>query len=92
MPRSGEWGLRLGHDGGMGVFVDGRRVLAEPDLRNPAEPGRSWAEVALTEGEHEIAIALDTAAGKGWGIFFEWVLPRAERRFPTACPTSTLGF
>jgi len=79
VPRSGRWELRLGHDGGARVFVDGRPVLLESETRNPAEPGRSCVEVPLNQGDHEIVIAFDTAAGRGWGIFFSWVIPTAER-------------
>ncbi len=89
-PRKGRWELRLGHDGGARVFVDGRPMLTEPETRNPAAPGRSRVEVSLEEGNHEVVIALDTAAGRGWGIFFSWVIPtterisNSERLFPTA--------
>jgi hypothetical protein len=79
VPQSGCWELRVGHDGGVRVFVDGQAVLTEPETRNPATPDRSRVEVALGEGEHEIVIAFDTAAGRGWGIFCSWVIPPAQR-------------
>ena len=82
-PRSGRWGLRIGHDGGVRVFVDGRAVLTVPETRNPAVPGRSQVEVDIGAGDHELVIALDLAAGKGQGIFFSWALPKAARSFPT---------
>ena len=82
VPRPGRWGLRLGHDGGVRVFVDGQAVLTVPETRNPAAPGRSLMEVAIKAGDHELVIALDLAAGKGQGIFFSWTLPKAARNFP----------
>ena len=82
VPRDGDWGLSIGHDGGIRVFIDGDCVLTTPETRNPAVQGRSRTEAALTAGEHDVVIAFDTAAGKGWGIYFEWLMPRADRRFP----------
>jgi alpha-galactosidase len=67
--KSGKWVLALGHDGGAAMFVDGKRVLLDPKLINPARPGRSKATVSLTKGVHEIVIAFDTANGAGWGVF-----------------------
>jgi hypothetical protein len=63
--------------------------LIETKLLNPALPGRSHVAVKLSQGLHEIVIAFDTAAGRGWGIYFSWELPKAARRqdskprFPT---------
>jgi len=78
--RAAEWELSIGHDGGVRVFVDGSCVLTEPETRNPADPDRTQIEIPLDQGEHEIVIAFDTAAGKGWGIFSSWVLPESERK------------
>jgi len=79
VPHDGVWTLYLGHDGGSQVFVDGHSVLCVPTLFNPALPGRSKVEVELTTGPHEIVIALDTAAGQGWGIFCHFAIPRGAR-------------
>ena len=62
----------LGHDGGVKVFLDDREVLCAPERRNPIDPWRSRVEVYLTEGEHEVVVALDTDHGGGWGIVFRW--------------------
>jgi len=77
---AGEWELALGHDGGVRLFVEGREVLTEPALRNPAVPGRSCVRVALSPGQHEIVVAFDLAAGAGWGIILQAsrVEPRPE--------------
>jgi alpha-L-fucosidase len=87
--KAGSWTMHLGHDGGARAFVDGRSVLIETKLLNPALPGRSHVNVKLSKGAHEIVIAFDTVAGRGWGIYFSWELPKAARRqglkprFPT---------
>ncbi len=80
VPQSGAWALHVGHDGGVRAFVDGRAVLTVPQLLNPANPGRSQAEVKLAKGVHEIVIALDTAEGRGWGIYFSWGVPKSARK------------
>ena len=81
--RSARWELSIGHDGGIRVFVDGSSVLAEPETRNPACPDRTQIEILLDRGKHEIVIAFDTAAGKGWGVFSSWVVPKCERKADT---------
>ncbi len=85
-PTDGNWILHLGHDGGVRVFIDGQPVFAEPKTVNPAVPGRSSIPVALTAGRHELMLAFDTAAGRGWGIFACFESPkegRAEGEKPT---------
>jgi len=76
--RQGVWTIRLGHDGGAKMFVDGRCVLTEPKRVNPAAPGRSSVAVPLKKGTHEIVIALDTDRGMGWGIFFAFEAPKGR--------------
>lgn len=78
--RAGRWPMLVGHDGGVRVFVDGQTVLTESALKNPAIAGRSSATVPLAKGIHEVVIALDTAAGLGWGIIFQWGAPDAGRK------------
>ncbi len=69
VPRDGQWRLHLGHDGGARLFVDRRAVLCEPKLVNPSVPGRSQVDLSLAAGEHDLQVAFDTCAGRGWGIF-----------------------
>ena len=83
VPRPARWEFSIGHDGGIRIFVDGSIVLTEPETRNPACPDRTQIEIPLDRGEHEIVIAFDTAAGKGWGIFSSWVVPKSERKANT---------
>jgi len=79
-PRSGSWTLCVGHDGGIRVFVDRKPAFCEPQLKNPAVPGRSMFDVKFQRGTHEVVIALDTCKGMGWGIFFNWGIPEVERK------------
>jgi hypothetical protein len=87
-PFEGKWRIRLGHDGGARVFVDGTPVLCVPETRNPALPDRSAVDLRLAAGAHEVVIAFDLAAGAGWGVFFSWQVPEGEqpyavqRRYP----------
>lgn len=76
----GAWTLRIGHDGGVAVFVDGKRVLCEPRRVNPALPWRSYIMVDLAKGRHEVVVALDTDHGLGYGMFFCFELPPSRRK------------
>jgi hypothetical protein len=67
--KQGTYKWHVGHDGGVRVFVDGKPVLCEPVTRNPAMSGRSNVTLELTPGRHDVMIAMDTATGRGWGIF-----------------------
>lgn len=78
--RAAAWILCLGHDGGCRLFVDGRPVACQPQRVNPALPDRTRKTLRLTRGVHEIVVALDTDRGQGWGIFFRFRQPLAERR------------
>jgi hypothetical protein len=75
VPQAGAWVACLGHDGGAELFVDGRSVLYQPELINPAKMGRSRVTLDLSAGEHEIVVALDLCGGKGWGIYFHFDWP-----------------
>jgi uncharacterized protein (DUF608 family) len=70
--RKGSWNFLLGHDGGIRLFVDGQSVATQSALQNPARAGRTQVKVALTAGEHEILVALDTCNGFGWGIYLNF--------------------
>ena len=69
VPCDGSWLLHLGHDGGVRVFNDGHPLFSDEKCVNPAIPGRSSIDLSLSAGRHELMIAFDTAAGRGWGIF-----------------------
>ena len=68
-PCDGTWRLHVGHDGGVRVFVDGKDVLTAAKAYNPATPGRSHVDVTLSKGKHDIVVAFDLAAGRGWGMY-----------------------
>lgn len=78
VPRSAEWIVSLGHDGGARLWVDGVRKIDRPARVNPAFPDRSQARVKLARGAHTIAVALDTDHGKGQGIFLRFIHPDAK--------------
>jgi len=78
-PRDGVWRFYLGYDGGCRVFIDGQSVFADPEVINPALPGRSFIDLTMTAGRHELMIAFDTAAGRGWGIYACFAIPRGQR-------------
>ena len=84
--QAGNWTLRIGHDGGIRVFVDGRNVFCEPQRVNPALPDRSTVDVRLNRGIHEIVIAFDTDHGQGWGFFMAFEMPESARK-PSVRPS-----
>ena len=61
--------LRLGYDGPVKLFMDGRPVFHDPAGTNPAKPDMAAPEVALAAGEHELALALGANQGRAWGVF-----------------------
>ena len=67
--QAGAWTLLLGYDGGVKVFLDGRKIFCDPRLKNPSLPDRSRIPIKLSKGEHEICVAFDLAKSNGWGIF-----------------------
>lgn len=95
--RAGTWRIRLGHDGGATVFVDGKQALAVPERVNPARPDRSSCAVRLDKGVHEVVVALDTDHGYGWGIYFSFEIPVEGRKakgtpaFPRLVPVKGKG-
>lgn len=69
-PVAGQWTLRLGHDGGVKLFVEGQPLALETECRTPARPGRTCVTLDLDAGDHEVVVALDLADGRSRGIFF----------------------
>jgi len=59
----------LGYDGPVKLFVDGLAAFHDPAGTNPARPDSAAPEVALTPGEHELAVALGANQGRAWGVF-----------------------
>jgi len=80
VPVTGEWEIRLGHDGGAKLFVDRKPVAIQVERRNPGTPDRIIACVKLTKGVHTLQVALDTAQGMGWGFFLRFAIPSKKRK------------
>jgi len=59
----------LGYDGPVKLFVDGVAVFHDPAGTNPARPDAAVPEVALSAGEHHVAVALGANQGRAWGLF-----------------------
>ncbi len=68
-PETMRLALILGYDGPVKAWVDGRRMLHDPEGTNPALPEKSIARFRATAGVHEVVIALATNHGAAWGIF-----------------------
>ncbi|MEI7435200.1 MAG: hypothetical protein WCL16_00160 [bacterium] len=79
-PVSGEWEVRLGHDGGAKLFVDRKPVLQQLERCNPATPDRSRVRLKLSKGVHTFQVTLDTAAGQGYGFFLRFAIPSNKRK------------
>ncbi|MCX5660869.1 MAG: GH116 family glycosyl hydrolase, partial [Planctomycetota bacterium] len=64
--------LLLGYDGPVKVWADGREVFVDLAGTNPAEKDDARIPLELGEGEHQIAIALDTNKGNAWGVYVRY--------------------
>jgi hypothetical protein len=84
--QAGKWVVGLGHDGAVRVFVDGKPVFCEPVTRPPIGVDRSQFPLEFTEGEHEVVVAFDLAAGKGWGMRFRFKVPDGQERIQAVFP------
>jgi sialate O-acetylesterase len=61
--------VRLGYDGPVKLFVDGRPAFHDPAGTNPAKRDSAAPEIDLTAGDHELALALGANQGRAWGVF-----------------------
>ncbi len=66
---------RLGYDGPVKLWVDGRELFHDQAGTNPATPDKAVIPFAATPGEHTVVVGFNSNAGKAWGIFL-----RFERR------------
>jgi len=85
-PETADWILSLGHDGGAKLFVDGKEMASAPELKNPCRPDRTSVTMELPRGPHEVVVAFDTSAGRGWGIRFRFQTPKNKPRIQAAFP------
>jgi predicted dehydrogenase len=80
VPRDGAWEIRLGHDGGARLFVDGSEVLRQLRRVNPAPVDRTKRVCRLSKGTHVLLVALDTDGGMGWGFFLRFAIPKGRQK------------
>ncbi len=62
----------LGYDGPVKMWVDGQEVFCDPHGTNPAKEDAAVIPLAVSKGEHEVLVALDTNKGCAWGIFLRF--------------------
>jgi len=72
---AGLWGLYLGHDGGIKLFLNGRQLAYQPEQVNPVKTDRTKVTTDLSVGSHELIVAIDTNKGKGSAITFRFQTP-----------------
>jgi hypothetical protein len=60
--------LRLGYDGPIRAWVNGKEVFAGPGS-NPAVPDKAVVYADFKQGSNILVIALDSNGGKAWGIY-----------------------
>jgi|GEM_PF-1281917 len=61
--------LRLGYDGPVKAWIDGKQIMHDPKGTNPALPDKSAVPWKAAKGNHELIIALGANNGHAWGIF-----------------------
>jgi alpha-galactosidase len=59
---------RLGYDGPLKMWIDGKEVFFDPKGTNPAGRDKAKIPFAASKGTHEILVALDSNTGNAWGI------------------------
>lgn len=60
--------LKLGYDGPVRVWLNGRELFCGPGT-NPALPDQLSLYADFVQGENTLLIALDSNRGKAWGIY-----------------------
>ena len=72
--------LRLGYDGPVKAWLDGRQVFHDPNGTNPAKPDAAIIPWKATQGKHELVVALGSNHGKACGIFARFCRKNVARR------------
>lgn len=67
--------LKLGYDGPVKVWLNGKEIFHDPNGTNPAVMDQRTLPQQLSAGRHELLVAMGSNAGKAWGIFL-----RMERK------------
>ena len=61
--------LRLGYDGPVKAWIDGKQVFHDPNGTNPARPDKAVVLWKAAKGKHELIVAVGSNSGKACGIF-----------------------
>ena len=72
--------LRLGYDGPIKAWLDGRQILHDPNGTNPGLPDKAVIPWKAAKGKHELIIAIGSNNGKAWGIFARFRRKDVSRR------------
>jgi len=64
--------MRIGYDGPIRLWIDGKEFLTDPNGTNPALRDAVIKPLALARGEHEIAVAMNLNGGLAWGLFLRF--------------------
>ena len=64
--------ILFGYDGPVKLWFDGRDLLHDPNGINPAIMDSRKFPVAMSQGEHEVMVALGSNQGRAWGIFLRY--------------------
>lgn len=67
--KSMEIELRLGYDGPVKAWIDGRQIFHDPNGTNPARPDKAVILWKAAKGKHELIVAVGSNSGKACGIF-----------------------
>lgn len=63
--------MRLGYDGPVKTWIDGKEIFYDPKGVNPAWPGKGRATFKAAKGKHKLWVALGTNNGAACGIFLK---------------------
>lgn len=72
--------LRLGYDGPVKAWIDGREVFHDPNGTNPGRADAAIIPWKAAPGKHEIIVALGSNHGRAYGIFARFRRQVAARR------------
>jgi hypothetical protein len=72
--------LRLGYDGPLKIWIDGRTIYHDPAGTNPAIIDAKAVPFRAGRGRHRAVIALGTNSGAAWGIFLRFERLDVPRR------------
>ena len=75
--------LRLGYDGPLAVWLDGKRVFDDPAGTNPGTPDKGSYRFQAAKGMHTVTLALGNQNGNAWGIYVRLTRPgKATQKLP----------